>query len=153
MIYTYPRFYNREERFEMVFEGVDGKVRKCYPRSKEKLEENKRVLKESGRKLYKVTKLYPFSTEKNQHNFELISNVAANIMRDMENGDVPYDEKEYDRLWNLREKAQKYFGLELPVAWIPYPMLAEAKELAATAIEHRTNACIEAGRLDLVKYC
>ena len=151
--YNAFRTYKKEDRYEMEYEGRNGERAHCYPRSKEQLEENKRVLKENGRKLYKVTKLYPFSTNKNQHNFDLIHNVARNTMTDMDNGKIPYNWKEYERLDELADKAEKYFCYPLPVAWVSWEELQEMKELAALAVEHRSNACVEAGHPELVRYC
>ena len=72
---------------------------------------------------------------------------------DMDLGEVEYDSAEYEQLEDLKEKANKYFCLPFPVAWIPYEEWKEAKELSEMAIIHRQNACIENGRYDLVTYC
>ena len=33
--------------------------------------------------------------------------------------------REYDRMADLREKANTFFGYELPIAWVPYNELKE----------------------------
>lgn len=133
---------------------ADGEIEKvCYPKSEEKRDENIEICKTRGYRVVSCKKLYPFSTMKNQHNFELISNICFNRMYDMDNGEIEYDSVEYDRLEEMREKAQRFFALPLPIAWLPWEELKEAKNLAEMAILHRQDACIANGRADLVTYC
>ena len=127
----------RQERFEMVYVDEYGKTRYCYPKSREQKDRNLQVIKERNLKLLRVTKLYPFSTMRNQHNFDLISNICANTMYDMQNGDIAFDEDEYERLAETRDKAQKFFCMDLPVAWVPWETYREMKEMAASACCHR----------------
>ena len=101
----------------------------------------------------RVAKLYPLSMEKNQHNFMLISNICANTMHDMEMGDIEWDEKEYDRLYDLKREADEYFCLDLPVAWVDGKTYGRCKELITMAVEHRVAKCVEAGHLDYIQYC
>lgn len=98
-------------------------------------------------------KLYPFSTWKNQHNFQLVHDVAFNRMRDMESGELEMDKKEYKRLSYLVDRCNELFMLDLPVAWLTGEELHEAREIALLGISHRAEACMEAGRPDLLKYC
>lgn len=142
----------REERFELRY-IMNGTERVCYPRSIEKKDSNLRKCKERGIKVVSCKKLYPFNTEKNQHNFMLIENVCRNRMDDMNMGEIPYNEAEYNELEKTAEKAGELFCLELPIAWLPWEQWKDAKEIAERGILHRQNACIEAGRLDLVQYC
>lgn len=145
---------NRENRYELRYVSpVNGNVTACYPRSEEKKNENIEFCKERGIKVISCKKLYPFSTEKNQHNFEPINNICFNRMHDMESGEIEWDEAEYDRLSEMREKAERFFGLTLPVAWLTWEDWKEAKELASMAVLHRQEACIANGRPDLVTYC
>lgn len=147
-------YYNKEQRWALRYISLkDGTEKVCYPRSEEKKNEQLAICKQKGITVLSCKKLYPFSTEKNQHNFDLIHNICMNTMHDMETGEIPWDGAEYDKLFELKEKAEKYFGLELPVAWLPYEELAEAKEIATAAILHRQEACIRNGRPDLVTYC
>ena len=143
----------RDERWQLTYINKAGAERSCYPRSKEKRDANIEICKQRGYKVVRCVKLYPFSSEKNQHNFELIRNICFNRMDDMESGEVEWNDQEYERLSDLRDKADKYFGLPLPVAWIPWDDWKVAHELAQMAIIHRQECCIENGRPDLVTYC
>ena len=145
----------RTQKWELVYgvKTADGEVvKRCYPNSEEKRAKNLAICKERGYRVVSCKKLYPFSTEKNQHNFMLIANICSNRMNDMfMEGD--YNSAEYDRLEALKAKADEYFELPLPVAWLPWDKWQEAKELASMAIEHRMSVCVENGRPDLVQYC
>lgn len=153
-MYYYDRCnYKKEQRWEMRYRLSDGTEKVCFPRSEEQKLKNYDYCKEHGLKVISCRKLYPFSTERNQHNFELIKNKCYNLMHDMRMGDAEYDEAEYERLMNLAEKASEYFGLELPVAWLPWEQLKEVKEISAMAVEFRVARCIEKGRYDLIQYC
>ena len=85
--------------------------------------------------------------------FSLISNICSNRMHDMEMGDVKWDDAEYNRLESLKAKADELFCAMLPIAWLPWEDLKAARELTELAVEHRVNACVEAGRRDLIRYC
>ena len=147
----------KEQRWEFryILKRANGEeVEKvCFPKSPEKVAENKAACKSRGYKVVSCKKLYPINTYANQHNFELIHNICRNRMADMESGEIPYDKAEYNRLDALREKAERFFCLPLPTAWLPWEEWKEAKEMYENAILHRQNACIEAGRYDLVQYC
>lgn len=149
----YFNTYKKEPRYELRYVTLDGKAKVCYPRSEEKKNANLALCREKGIRVVSCKKLYPFSMEKNQHNFELIRNICFCAMHDMDSGEKRYDAAEYARLAELAEKAERFFCLPLPIAWIPWETYREAKELAQMAILHRQNACIEAGRPDLVTYC
>ena len=71
----------------------------------------------------------------------------------MDSGEVEYDEAEYDRLEVLKEKSERFFCSMEPIAWLTWEDWKDAKELSEMAILHRQEACIEAGRYDLVQYC
>ena len=154
MYYNYN--YKKEEKWEFTYavvkDGVET-IKKCYPKSKEQIEKNKQTCEEKGMRFIGCKKLYPFSSEKNQHNFELVRNVCFNTIRDMQNGDIEYDEAEIDRLYDLKEKADKYFELPLPVAWLPWEELKEAKDICTMAVEHRVAKCVEHGLYDYIQYC
>lgn len=146
--------YNKEQRWALRYiSKKDGTEKVCYPRSEEKKNEQLATCKRNGITVLSCKKLYPFSTVKNQHNFELIRNICFNTMHDMEHGETQWNGDEYDRLDAMKEKADYFFGLPLPVAWLPWDEYCEAKELANTAIIHRQEACIANGRPDLVTYC
>lgn len=143
---------NQEQRYKIEYE-VDGVIKTCYPKSEADKNKSLEICKEKGYKVIKTEKLYPFSTKKNQHNFMLVSNRCKNTMYDMDVNLIPYNKKEYDRLYDLADKADKLFSLELPVAWLDYKTLREAKRIASMAINYRIDTCIENGRYDLVQYC
>jgi len=145
--------YSKEERWEMVYESKSGEVKRCYPRSKEKVKENKAKLAENGMKLISCNKLYPFNTYKNQHNFELIHNIAMIELYDIYSGEKKASDEEYEKLEALKEQSEKFFMMPLPVAWVDWETWKGMKEMSDNAIIHRQNACIEAGRYDLVQYC
>ena len=149
--------YTKEQRWEFRYAvptaGGHESIKVCYPRSEEKKNENARLCKEHGYRVVSVKKLYPFNTEKNQHNFDLINNICSNRMYDMMSGEAKYDDAEYGRLEEMKQKAERLFCLPLPIAWIPWEDLKDARELSTMAILHRQDCCIEAGRPDLVAYC
>ena len=147
----------REQKWEFKYETIssDGSklVKSLVVKSKEKIDDLKSQCKKAGYRVVSVKKLYPFSTEKNQHNFMLVDNICKNTMYDMVNGVIPYDNDEYIRLEELHQKAQKYFCYDLPVAWVTWDEHQEMKELSIMAINRRMDTCEKHGRLDLIKYC
>jgi hypothetical protein len=151
------KMYKKEERYELRYEvptaGGNWSEKVAHYNSKEKAQANRAKAQELGYKVISLKKLYPFSTMKNQHNFELIHNICMNTMYDMDAGEIPYDNEEYNRLWDMKEKSEEFFCLPLPVAWLPWEKHQEAKKLANMAIMHRQDACIANGRPDLVTYC
>jgi hypothetical protein len=150
-------YYKKEDRWEFHYQAPaeDGgwTDKYCYPRSKEKVTANREACRAKGYKVISVKKLYPFNTYANQHNFELIHNIAMNELYDIDRGDKKASDEEIERLEYLRDKSEQFFCLPLPVAWLPWETWSEAKEFAQNAIIHRQNACIENGRPDLVQYC
>lgn len=132
----------REERYALTYiSAKTGTEKVCYPRSKAKRDEQLAICKANGIKVVSCKKLYPFSTNRNQHNFALIANICFNTMYDMQHGEIKWDDAEYDRLAKTREKAEEYFCYELPVAWVPWETYCDMKEIAAAAICHRDAAC------------
>ena len=99
--------------------------------------------------VHKVQKCYPINMERNQHNFELISNICANEQFDMIDGKVPYDEKQYDMLEQTRKDAERFFcaygQFNSEISWFIWDDRKRAKELMAWAENHRMNACEKAG--------
>ena len=147
--------YRKEERFELTYiSKKTGETKRCYPRSAAGKDEQLAKCKEYGVKVISCKKLYPFNTEKNQHNFELIHNICMNRLHDIyRNGEPEQYKGEADRLKEMKEKSENLFCLPLPVAWVTWETLKDAKELSAMAINHRMDACAEAGRYDLIGYC
>lgn len=145
--------YRREEHWKFEYEVCikDEWVRKaCYPTSKEGVERCKADCERKGFRFLKATKLYPFNMMKHNHNFFLIYNITANRMHDMEAGEIEWNEKEFDRLEKLHERASYFMGQMHEIEWLPYEEWAEANNLAQMAIDHRAEACIRNGRADLV---
>ena len=138
-------------KWRMVFDTPDGE-KTIYCKSKEKVKENKATGERRGWTLKSCDKLYPFSTEKNQHNFDLIHNVCYNAMHDMEMGDADWNDTEYDRLQHAKERAEYYFSLPLPLAWLTWAELSEARELVAWAVNHRMDANEKAGKFFPAEY-
>lgn len=142
---------NRETWYELRYDRK-GEERVVRFRENHKAG-NLQACKERGFKVISCRKLYPFNTMKNQHNFELIYNICWNRIYDMEAGDEPWDDAVYDELEARKERASYFFRLPLPVAWLPYEEWQEATEMATAAVLHRQDACIKAGRPDLVSLC
>ena len=145
--------YTKENRFRMKVQFTNGTEKTYYPKSVEQKDINLAICKEKGYKVLECVKLYPFNTYANQHNFELIHNIAMIELYDIYDGNKKVSDEEYERLENLKERSEEFFSLPLPVAWLPYKDWAEAKEMATAAILHRQDACIRNGRPDLVMYC
>lgn len=149
--------YTKEEKYELRYEvptaNGNWSEKVAFGNSKEWLDRNKAKCKELGYRVVKASKLYPFNTWKNQHNFMLISNICRNTISDMEMGEKEWDDAEIERLEALREKADKLESLPLPLAWIPYEDWKDAKELSEMASLHRYNTCLEHGRYRDLQYC
>ena len=108
--------------------------------SKERLEHNLGRIKELGYRLDKYRKLYPFNMEKNQHHFELIHNIVMNELYDIWHGEKKVSNEEYERLEETKEKAERFFCAELPIAWVPWEDYKEMKEFSVAAEIHRDEA-------------
>ena len=105
-------------------------------------------------------KTYPFSTRKHAHDIEFYRNRLFNTMRGMESGEIPMDEKRYDRIeamyyGELEDlyNAVVFNSRDGVVSYLTGKQIALAKKIVIWASETRANSCIERGRLDLVKYC
>ena len=107
-----------------------------------------------------MAKLYPFSTRKHAHDIEFYRNRLYNTMRGMESGEIPMDGKRYDRIYNMYNgelealyNAVCFNTNDGNISWLTGKQIALAKKIIIWASETRANSCIEAGRLDLLKYC
>ena len=141
----------KEEKWAFRYQTLNGE-KVCYPGSKVQIDKNIKICMQKGFDVISIKKLYPFSLMKNQHNFNLISDICFNRMHDMESGEIEWNDEEYNRMSKLKERAEYFFCLP-PIAWLPYEEWIEAKEIAQMAITHREETCIKNGRLDLLKYC
>lgn len=97
----------------------------------------------------KALKCYPINMQQNQHNFELISNICANEMCDMDDGVIPYNAEEYAMLQKAKADAERFFcsyGMfNSPISWFVWDDWKRAKELMTWAVNHRMDACERAG--------
>lgn len=137
----------KQEMYRITYRAKDGAVKTGNT-------DNKAVaLERLGDRVISITKLYPFSTEKNQHNFELIKNKAFNLMCDIQSGEADGTYEDIERLESLIDECSQYMCLSLPVAWVDGKTLARCKEISRRATESRVKAVLELGRPDLIKYC
>ena len=80
-------------------------------------------------------------------------------MRDMEDGEIPYDEKRFDRIEEMYygPLAELYDAVTSSrdgrVAMLTGPQIALAKQIVIWASETRAATCIEHGRLNNLQYC
>lgn len=133
--------YAREEHYKIVYRRTDGTYKTIYPNSQAKREECIAKIHGLGYRVTKNVKLYPFNTEKHQHDFQHVADMCFNKMYEMERGEIEWDRKVYDELSDTFEKANYCFGLELPIAWVEYDVYKDCKELATASIMHRDHAC------------
>ena len=147
----------RERKYEMQYAvpQQDGSnlIKTIRFTGEAKKKQNLEACKRQGYHVMSVKTLYPFSTAKNQHNFDLIHSLCFNLMSEMERGEREMNIEQYEGLEEMIQLADKYMCLELPVAWLPWEDYSKAKELAMMAVSHREQRCIEAGRTDLLRYC
>ena len=127
----------REERYEFTYINKDGLAKTERVKSKEHFDKCLKTCEELHYPVVRKCKLYPFSTLRNQHNFQLIANICYNRIWDMEHDVIPYNADEIERLEARRTAAEEFFCYDLPVAWVPWETYKEMKELATAAICHR----------------
>jgi len=90
-------------------------------------------------------RLYPFSMQKHAHDIEFMCNRVRNIMYDMEAGDIPYNEKEYDKLEEKFDKLTALLSSVLSnsrdgrISWLTGPEIALAKEAVVWAEHERVK--------------
>lgn len=82
-------YYPRKQRWELRYQLADGTPKTYHPTSEEKKEQALATCKANGYRVISCKKLYPFNTEKNQHNFDLIHNICMNAIFDMDSGETP----------------------------------------------------------------
>lgn len=131
---------NREERYEFTYINREGKEKTEQVRGKIRLNKCYDICRDLGYKVIGHRKLYPFSMERHQHDFDHIHNICRNRMSDMENEEIPWNLDEYNRLYETAKKAEEFFCLPLPVAWVPWEQYKEMKELVAASEVHRDIA-------------
>ena len=90
-------------------------------------------------------KLYPFSAHKHAHDIEFMKNRCHNIISDMEHGNIPWKDTEYDQ---LSERIDALNDLLLAIlsscrdgriAYLTGPQIGLAKEAVLWAAETRAK--------------
>lgn len=105
-----------------------------------------------------MAKLYPFSVRKHAHDIELRNNRVWNTLRDMESGEIEWDEKKYDTLTAHQEKVQELLDVILSsgngyVVYLTGEQIGLAKEIVAWASGVRTESLIASGKTEWLQYC
>ena len=131
---------NREERYEFTYINSEGKEKTEQARGKARLNRCLDTCRELGLPVVRTRKLYPFSTERHQHDFDHVHNICKNRMYDMEIEEIPWDSNEYKGLEETAKKAEEFFCLPLPVVWVPWEQYKEMKELVVASEVHRDIA-------------
>lgn len=92
-----------------------------------------------------MPKKYPFNVERHAHDLEFQANRAFCIMADMECGNIPFNDSEYDRLAQLRDdlhEALSYFNAS-PICFLPGRIYGIAKAAVVWAAETRAETAIQ----------
>lgn len=105
-----------------------------------------------------MAKLYPFSVQKHAHDIEFRKNRVWNTLRDMESGEVPWDDKKYDVLTAHLEEVQDLLDVILScrngrVVYLTGEQIGLAKEIVSWASNTRANTLIENGKHEWLQYC
>ena len=106
-----------------------------------------------------MEKTYYFSVKKHAHDIEYYHNHLYNTMRDMESGEIPWDEKRYDRISDLyygelQELYEMMFNSRDGITvQLTGKQIALAKKIVAWASESRANSLIRAGKTQYLQYC
>lgn len=103
-------------------------------------------------------KKYPFSVQKHAHDIEFRKNRVWLILREMESGDIPWDERQYDMLQDHMEELEALldavlFGGDGRIVYLTGKQIGLAKDCIAWASGVRANSLIEAGKTEWLKYC
>ena len=81
-----------------------------------------------------MTKTYPFSVQKHAHDIDFARNRAKNILHDMEMGEIPHTEEEYDKLCDKIERLTELVlaimdSRDGKIAYLTGPQIGLAKEM------------------------
>ena len=104
-------------------------------------------------------KRYPFNYQKNAHSIEFRVDRLYCLMHDMEIGELPWNEGQYDRMNEERQQLQRLLLTmrdtrdSWSISWLTGKEIGLAKRTVLWASETRAQSCIERGRLDLLQYC
>lgn len=104
-------------------------------------------------------KMYPFSIAKHAHDIEFYYNKLYNTMRDMESGEIPMDEKEYESIYNfyhgeLQELYEMMFNSrDGRIVYLTGKQIGLAKQVVQWASNTRYNTQIAHGNYKNLQYC
>lgn len=104
-------------------------------------------------------KMYPFSVAKHAHDIEFYHNRLYNIMRDMESGEIPMDEKRYKSICDLyygelRELYEMMFNSrDGRIVYLTGKQIGLAKKIIEWASNTRYNTQIANGKYRNLQYC
>ena len=103
-------------------------------------------------------KKYPFSVQKHAHDIEYRKNKIWIAMRDMESGEIPWDENQYDKMERELDELSDLldavlFGGNGRIAYLTGKQIGLAKECVAWASCSRADILIENGKTEYLKYC
>ena len=106
-----------------------------------------------------VMKMYPFSVQKNAHSIEFFHNRIANILYDVEGGQLEMSSDQYNRLRDffdgeLQELYEAMFqSRDGRVVYLTGRQIGLAKKVIVWASEQRAASLIANGKLEFLKYC
>ena len=103
-------------------------------------------------------KKYPFSVQKHAHDIEFRKNRVWNTLRDMESGDIAWDEKQYDMLLDHLDQLRDLLDAVMNsrdgrIAYLTGKQIALAKDCIAWASGVRANTLIKNGKTEWLPYC
>lgn len=106
-----------------------------------------------------TVKTYPFSVQKHAHDIELYRNHLYSTMRDMEDGEIAWDDKFVD--WyeafyygDLQDLYEMMFSSrDGRVVYLTGKQIGLAKEIVTWASNRRAASLIKAGKTQYLQYC
>ena len=106
-----------------------------------------------------MAKTYPFSVAKHAHDIEYYHNYLYNRMHEMLDGEIPWDEKRFDRMEAMYEGPlaelydMMFMSRDGRTVQLTGEQIGLAKKIVIWASESRAQHCIEAGKYHLLQYC
>lgn len=102
-------------------------------------------------------KRYPFSVQKHAHDIEFRMNRCFNILHDMQVGEIPWNDAEYERIDKLHDELQALLDSVMwngdgRVAWLTGKEISLAKETVIWASETRAATLIANGKTQYLQY-
>lgn len=107
----------------------------------------------------KNEKTYPFSVQKHAHDIELYRNHLFITRYNMEGGEIPMEQKRYDRICAMMDgplaelRDMMHSSRDGKVVYLTGKQIALAKKIVAWASESRATALAEAGKFEYIQYC